>query len=153
MMTNELMKTGLWQQAFKVSLPVAMGYIPAGIAFGVLFVAAKLPIWAAILSSVVLYAGAAQYASIALLAGGVGISTNDWVPHLDFALVCLFAILAYEQFKAVKAYYPIFITIIAFVAAFYFISDWLLLSAICGSLALIIIHFLMGNKSTHQQAL
>ena len=72
-MTNELMKNGLWQQAFKVSFPVAMGYIPAGIAFGVLFVAAKLPIWAAILSSVVLYAGAAQYASIALLAGGVGI--------------------------------------------------------------------------------
>ena len=235
MMTNELMKNGLWQQAFKVSFPVAMGYIPAGIAFGVLFVAAKLPIWAAILSSVVLYAGAAQYASIALLAGGVGISTlasntlainlrhafyaipllkqlptnpisrfyclfaltdetfsvlttlhenerqrlilpvsllnqcywvtgtilgilvgaglNDWVPHLDFALVCLFAILAYEQFKAVKAYYPIFIAIIAFIAAFYFISDWLLLSAICVSLGLIIIHFLMGNKSTHQQAL
>ena len=73
MMTNELMKNGLWQQAFKVSFPVAMGYIPAGIAFGVLFVAAKLPIWAAILSSVVLYAGAAQYASIALLAGEVGI--------------------------------------------------------------------------------
>jgi len=142
----------------------------------------KLPIWAAILSSVVLYAGAAQYASIALLAGGVGISTlasntlainlrhafyaipllkqlptnpisrlyclfaltdetfsvlttldenerqrlilpvsllnqcywvigtilgillgeglNDWVPHLDFALVCLFAILAYEQLSS-----------------------------------------------------
>ena len=52
MMTNELMKNGLWQQAFKVSFPVAMGYIPAGIAFGVLFVAAKLPIWAAILSIV-----------------------------------------------------------------------------------------------------
>ncbi|MEX6456862.1 hypothetical protein AB6N28_04990 [Moraxella osloensis] len=72
---------------------------------------------------------------------------------MDFALVCLFAILAYEQFKAVKAYYPIFIAIIAFTTAFYFTSDWLLLSAICGSLALIIIHFLMGNKSTHQQAL
>ena len=83
----------------------------------------------------------------------VGAGLNDWVPHLDFALVCLFAILAYEQFKAVKAYYPIFIAIIAFTAAFYFISDWLLLSAICVSLGLIIIHFFMSNKSAHKQAI
>jgi len=41
MMKNERIKDGFWQQAFKVSFPVAMGYIPAGIAFGVLFVAAK----------------------------------------------------------------------------------------------------------------
>jgi 4-azaleucine resistance transporter AzlC len=220
--------TGLWRQAFSLSIPVAMGYLPAGIAFGVLFVAAKLPIWAAIFSSVVFYAGAGQYASIPLLSGGVGIATissnilainlrhafyaipllkqlpthtlakfyclfaltdetfsvlttlapekrqalmlpisllnhsywitgtvlglligaglNDLVPHLDFALVCLFAILAYEQFKVIKAYYPIMIAMLAFIMAMIFTPNWLLLAAICFSLGLIVVYFYLPKK-------
>lgn len=224
------MKQIQWQQAVKISWPVAMGYIPAGIAFGVLFVAANLPAWAAILSSILLYAGAAQYAAIPLLAGGVGISTiasntlainlrhafyaipllkqlpvhpvtrfyclfaltdetfsvlttlgeaerqplifpisllnqsywvfgtilgilvgaglNEWVPHLDFALVCLFAILAYEQFNIVESYYPIFIALMAFIIALYFAPNGLLLGAICLSLGLIIVHFFLYKKTS-----
>lgn len=218
----------LWQHALKASLPVAMGYIPAGIAFGVLFVASGLPAWSAVVSSIVLYAGAAQFASIPLLTTGTGIATlasntlainlrhafyaipllrqlpnnflvkyyclfaltdetfsilttldeqtrqklmfpisllnqcywvlgtvlgvlvgaglNDLVPHLDFALVCLFAILAYEQFNVLKRFYPIVFAMITFAIAMCFFPNWLLLSAIAMSLMLVMLHFTITNK-------
>lgn len=53
-----------------LTLPVAMGYIPLGAVFGFLFVQAGAPTWLAVLSSVVIYAGAAQYMMIPLLVAG-----------------------------------------------------------------------------------
>lgn len=216
------------KQSLRYSLPVAMGYIPAGIAFGVLFVAAGLPAWSAVLSSILLYAGAAQYASIPLLASGIGITTlasntfainlrhafyaipllqqlptnkfsktyclfaltdetfsvlttlneeqrknlmlpisffnqsywvigtilglligaglNDLVPNLDFALVCLFVILAYEQFKVIKQLYPIFMAMLAFALALWLFSSWALLSAIVISVLFIVGHFFYTSR-------
>ncbi|WP_288998477.1 AzlC family ABC transporter permease [uncultured Psychrobacter sp.] len=189
-----------------------MGYLPAGIAFGVLAQVAGVPIWATIMLSVVLYAGAAQYACLPMLSAGlpignmatniaainlrhvfygmpllhslpqnkiaktyclfaltdetfsmmtslpqesrrslilpislfnqswwvlasaigvkIGSTLSDMVPHLDFALVCLFAILAYEQFQSIKRYFPIGIAIVALLIASLFTSNWLLLVAI-----------------------
>ena len=198
-----------WAEGFRKSLPVAMGYLPAGIAFGVLAQVAGIPVWATIMLSIVLYAGAAQYACLPMLSAGlpigsiatniaainlrhvfygmpllqylpknklaktyclfaltdetfsvmtslpnesrqalilpislfnqswwvlasaigvlIGSALSDLVPHLDFALVCLFAILAYEQFQSIKRYFPIAIAIIALIIASMFTSDWLLL--------------------------
>lgn len=209
-----------WAEGFKKSLPVAMGYLPAGIAFGVLAQVAGIPIWATIMLSIVLYAGAAQYACIPMLSAGLPIGTiatniaainlrhifygmpllqslpdnklaktyclfaltdetfsvmtslpsesrkalilpisffnqmwwviagaigvligstlNDLVPHLDFALVCLFAILAYEQFQSVKRYFPIGIAIISLAIASLFTSNWVLLMAISICMLLIL---------------
>ena len=201
-----------WAEGFKKSLPVAMGYLPAGIAFGVLAQVAGIPVWATIMLSIVLYAGAAQYACLPMLSAGlpigniatniaainlrhvfygmpllqylpkqklaktyclfaltdetfsvmtslpnesrqalilpislfnqswwvlastigvmIGSTLSDLVPHLDFALVCLFAILAYEQFQSIKRYFPIAIAVIALAVASLFTSNWLLLVAI-----------------------
>lgn len=201
-----------WAEGFKRSIPVAMGYLPAGIAFGVLAQVAGVPIWATIMLSVVLYAGAAQYACLPMLSAGlpigsiatniaainlrhvfygvpllqylpnhklaktyclfaltdetfsvmtslpnearralilpislfnqswwvlasiigvmIGSALNDLVPHLDFALVCLFAILAYEQFQSIKRYFPIGIAVLGLAMASLFTNDWLLLVAI-----------------------
>ncbi|OXL26835.1 AzlC family ABC transporter permease [Psychrobacter sp. DAB_AL32B] len=201
-----------WAEGFKKSLPVAMGYLPAGIAFGVLAQVAGIPVWATIMLSIVLYAGAAQYACLPMLSAGlpigsiatniaainlrhvfygmpllqylptqklaktyclfaltdetfsvmtslpnesrqalilpislfnqswwvlastigvlIGSALSDLVPHLDFALVCLFAILAYEQFQSIKRYFPIGIAVIALAIASLFTSHWLLLVAI-----------------------
>lgn len=209
-----------WSEGFKKSLPVAMGYLPAGIAFGVLAQVAGVPIWATIMLSIVLYAGAAQYACLPMLSAGlpigniatniaainlrhvfygvpllnylpthklaktyclfaltdetfsvmtslpvesrqalilpislfnqswwvlataigvmIGSALNDLVPHLDFALVCLFAILAYEQLQTIKRYFPIGIAIIALVIASLFTSQWLLLVAIAICMLLIL---------------
>lgn len=218
-----------WAEGFKQSIPVAMGYLPAGIAFGVLAQVAGVPIWATIMLSIVLYAGAAQYACLPMLSAGlpvgsiatniaainlrhvfyavpllhylptqklakiyclfaltdetfslmtsmpvenrqalilpvslcnhswwvlataigvmIGSALNDLVPHLDFALVCLFAILAYEQFQTIKRYFPIGIAVIALAIASLFTSHWLLLVAIAICMLLILARgFWLQNK-------
>lgn len=56
-------------------MPVAMGYIPLGIIFGFLFVQAGATAWMAILVSVLVYAGAAQYMMIPMMAAGLPLST------------------------------------------------------------------------------
>ena len=61
---------------------------------------------------------------------GEQLTYKNVIPHLDFALVCLFAILAYEQFQSIKRYFPIGIAVIALVIASFFTSNWLLLVAI-----------------------
>ena len=209
-----------WAEGFKKSVPVAMGYLPAGIAFGVLAQVAGIPVWAIIMLSIVLYAGAAQYACLPMLSAGlpigniatniaainlrhvfygmpllqylpknklakiyclfaltdetfsvmtslpnesrqslilpislfnqswwvlastigimIGSTLSDLVPHLDFALVCLFAILAYEQFQSIKRYFPIGIAVVSLAAASLFTSNWLLLVAITICMLLIL---------------
>ena len=219
-----------WAEGFRKSLPVAMGYLPAGIAFGVLAQVAGIPVWATIMLSIVLYAGAAQYACLPMLSAGlpigsiatniaainlrhvfygmpllqylpknkiaktyclfaltdetfsvmtslpnesrqalilpislfnqswwvlasaigvlIGSALSDLVPHLDFALVCLFAILAYEQFQSIKRYFPIAIAIIALIIASMFTSDWLLLVAITICMLMILARGFWTKPST-----
>ncbi|MCP2039869.1 4-azaleucine resistance transporter AzlC [Neisseria sp. HSC-16F19] len=198
--------------ALTYSAPVAMGYYPAGLAFGVLMAAAGLPAWLALALSLILYSGAAQYASIPLLAGGAGIATltlnafvinlrhvfyglpllpalplnrwerayavfaltdesfsvlttlpehlrrplfapvvglnqfywcsatligvwigagvNEHIPHLDFALVCLFVILAYEQYQSKKVLWPCLLALPAFALASALTPQYLLMTAV-----------------------
>ena len=58
-----------------LTAPVAMGYVPLGAVFGFLFVQAGAPWWLALLSSLLVYAGAAQYMMIPMLVGGVPVGT------------------------------------------------------------------------------
>lgn len=58
---------------FRTSLPVAFGYIPLGMAFGVLLVGVGYPWWWAPLMGVVIYAGSAQFLAVSLLAAGAGL--------------------------------------------------------------------------------
>jgi 4-azaleucine resistance transporter AzlC len=52
-----------------------MGYIPLGIIFGFLFVQAGAAWWLAVLASVLVFAGAAQYMMIPMLAAGLSVGT------------------------------------------------------------------------------
>lgn len=63
----------LFAYAFKATIPVLLGYVTIGIAYGLLLVTAGLPWWLAPLSSVVVYAGAAQFMAIALITSGRGV--------------------------------------------------------------------------------
>ncbi len=56
-----------------LTAPVAMGYIPLGAVFGFLFVQAGAEGWLAILASLLVYAGAAQYMMIPMLAAGMSL--------------------------------------------------------------------------------
>lgn len=59
----------------RLTAPVAMGYVPLGTVFGFLFVQAGAQWWLAILASVLVYAGAAQYMMIPMLAAGLSWGT------------------------------------------------------------------------------
>lgn len=59
--------------AMRDSIPVMMGYIPLGIVFGFLFTQAGGQWWLAPLASIMIYAGAAQYMMVPMLAAGLSI--------------------------------------------------------------------------------
>ena len=54
----------------RAGLPVAVGYVPMAVAFGVLATQTGLSFWQAGAMSLFVYAGASQFASLGLLAGG-----------------------------------------------------------------------------------
>lgn len=57
-----------------LSVPVAMGYVPLGMVFGFLFVQAGATWWLAVLASVLVLAGAAQFMMVPMLAAGLPLS-------------------------------------------------------------------------------
>lgn len=216
-----------WKNAVKLTTPIFMGSLAAGIAYGILATNAGMPAWFTIVMCFTVFSGTAQYASIpffvsgaglvsvflstllmslrfifytlnvrsslpeqkvqkiisvsyltdenfgllttfspevrkALMAKiavlgvsywtlatiigiGVGDSIADYIPNLDFALPCLFAILAYEQYQSQKQWKPIFIAFIGFVSASQITSDSVLLVAIV--IAIVIVALLPQAKT------
>ena len=59
--------------AFRHALPVMLGYIPLGMAFGVLFQSLGYACWLAPLSGVIIYAGSAQFLAVGLLSVDAGL--------------------------------------------------------------------------------
>jgi len=59
--------------AFKYSIPVLLGYLAIGAAFGLLMADAGYPWWLALLMSVFMFAGAGQYIAVGLFAAGTTI--------------------------------------------------------------------------------
>ncbi|MFP3090482.1 AzlC family ABC transporter permease [Treponema sp. TIM-1] len=59
--------------ALKYSVPVLLGYTAIGIAYGLLVVDAGYPWWLALVSSVVMFAGAGQYIAVGLFAAGASL--------------------------------------------------------------------------------
>lgn len=55
---------------FRSSLPVAFGYVPLGMAFGILLVDLGYPWWWAPAMGLVIYAGSAQFLAVGLLSAG-----------------------------------------------------------------------------------
>jgi 4-azaleucine resistance transporter AzlC len=58
-----------------LSVPVAMGYVPLGVVFGFLFVQAGAPWWLALTASVFVFAGAAQFMMVPMLAAGLPVAS------------------------------------------------------------------------------
>ncbi len=66
-------KKGYLGFAFRQSVPVMLGYLFLGIAFGLLLQDAGYSFWWAFLSSVVIYAGSMQFVLVSLLTGGASL--------------------------------------------------------------------------------
>ena len=56
--------------AFHVTIPVLMGYLAIGMAFGLMMDSAGYNVFWALLMSLIIYAGAGQYMGVTLLAAG-----------------------------------------------------------------------------------
>ena len=67
------MNKALLQTAFKATIPVLFGYIPLGMAFGILFNELGFHWIYATLMSTVIYAGAGQFMAVGLLANHAGL--------------------------------------------------------------------------------
>ena len=61
------------RSAIKISLPIMFGFVPLGIAFGLLFQDLGYPWYFASLMGIIVYAGAAQFMAIGFLSVGLGI--------------------------------------------------------------------------------
>jgi 4-azaleucine resistance transporter AzlC len=61
--------------ALALTAPVAMGYVPLGTVFGFLFVQAGGTWWLAVCASIFVFAGAAQYMMVPMVAAGIPVAT------------------------------------------------------------------------------
>lgn len=84
----------------------------------------------------------------------IGVLLGDklapYIPHLDFALPCLFAILAYEQYQSAKNWLPLALATLAFILAELLTPNSVLIIAIIIAMLCIILlpnKFLNGEKN------
>ena len=59
--------------ALKITLPIFFGFLPLGIAFGLLFQELGYPWYYSTLMGIFVYAGAAQFMAIGLISAGIGL--------------------------------------------------------------------------------
>jgi 4-azaleucine resistance transporter AzlC len=63
-------KNEILRQGAIAAWPICLGYLPIGLAFGVLAQKAGLPLWAVAMMSLMVFAGSAQFICVAMLATG-----------------------------------------------------------------------------------
>ncbi len=63
------------RRGVREALPIVLGYLPIGFAYGVLGAAVGVPLWAIVAMSVLVYAGSAQFLAVGLLDQGVSALT------------------------------------------------------------------------------
>jgi 4-azaleucine resistance transporter AzlC len=63
------------RQILAAAAPIGVAVSAFGVSFGVLAVAAHLPAWAAVLMSLLVFAGSAQFAALGVIAAGGGVLT------------------------------------------------------------------------------
>jgi 4-azaleucine resistance transporter AzlC len=66
-------RSSVFAAAFKYSIPVLLGYLTIGIAFGLLTADAGYPWWIAPVMGLVMYAGAGQFIAVGLFAAGTSL--------------------------------------------------------------------------------
>ncbi|MDR1899698.1 MAG: AzlC family ABC transporter permease [Treponema sp.] len=71
-MSNGTARPPVFTAALRYSIPVMLGYLAIGVAFGLLLTGAGYPWFLALLMSLVMYAGAGQYLAVGLFSAGAG---------------------------------------------------------------------------------
>lgn len=94
------------KSAFVASIPVFMGYIVLGIAFGVLLVSEGYPIYYSLLMSGFIYAGSMQFVAIDLLTSGASLISSALMTLFINARHLVYGLSMLEKFKTVGHYKP-----------------------------------------------
>lgn len=92
--------------AFRQSVPVMLGYIFLGIAFGLLLQDAGYSFWWALLTSVVIYAGSMQFVLVSLLAGGAGLVYTAVMTFFINGRHIFYGLSFVEKYKKMGKAYP-----------------------------------------------
>lgn len=93
-------------KAFKYSIPVLLGYIAIGTAFGLLTVSKGFPFWLAPFMSFFMYAGAAQYMAIGFFSTGMGITEMLFITFLVNARHIAYGLSMLKRFTSLKNFKP-----------------------------------------------
>jgi len=92
--------------AFKVGIPVLLGYSSIGFAFGLVLVGSGLPWWLSPVMAIVVYAGAAQFMGAGLLAAGAGVMEIAILTLLMNARHMVYGISVLDKYAAAKRSKP-----------------------------------------------
>ncbi|NCN05814.1 MAG: AzlC family ABC transporter permease [Spirochaetales bacterium] len=92
--------------ALRTSIPVFLGYLAIGIAFGLMMAGAGFAPWLAILMSLVIFAGAAQYLAVTLLSAGTGFGSIALLTFLVNARHMAYGISLIQRFAQWPKYRP-----------------------------------------------
>jgi 4-azaleucine resistance transporter AzlC len=90
--------------AFRASIPVLLGYVAIGLAFGLLLVESGKPWWLAPIMSVIVFAGAAQFMAVGLLASGTGIAQIAVLTFLINARHMVYGLSLLDRFASCKRF-------------------------------------------------
>jgi 4-azaleucine resistance transporter AzlC len=100
MARNTCLPTSVLKRAAAATVPVLLGYLTIGLAFGLLLVRSGLPWWIAPLMSVIVYAGAAQYMALGLLGAGAGLAEIALLTLVINARHMVYGLSLLDRFKA-----------------------------------------------------
>jgi 4-azaleucine resistance transporter AzlC len=84
-------RTSGLRRGLRLGLPIFLGYLPVGIAFGVVATAAGLSVIQAVLCSALALAGAGQFIGVSLLQSGAGLPSillTNAIVNLRYLLFC-----------------------------------------------------------------
>lgn len=94
------------RQALVASVPVMMGYIVLGMAFGVLLQSKGYHVFYALAMSVLIYAGSMQFVTIDLLTGGASLINAALMALLINARHMVYGLSMLKKFQDMKKYKP-----------------------------------------------
>jgi len=90
--------------AFRASIPVLLGYITIGLAFGLLLVKSGQPWWLAVVMSAFVYAGAAQFMAVGLLSAGTSIAEIAALTFVINARHMVYGLSLLDRFSVCKRF-------------------------------------------------
>ncbi len=100
------MRRRAWKAALPYTLPVFMGYLFLGIAFGVLLTSKGFSVWLALLMSLTIYAGSGQFVAIGLLTGPFSLPTAALITLMINARHLFYGLSLLDKFRPMGARKP-----------------------------------------------